>query len=97
MYLLILLLVGLLIGGAAADAGGGVPCCACTLVLTLVEQVADLQATPIDQFIEKVCTWFPPPLNTPCEEFFGAFGTVIIQDFLAGMLSLLAFHSLSIF
>ena len=60
------------------DRYGGTKCAGCTIVLILVESLADVHGTSIADEFAKLCTRLPVILREPCDEFVTVFGPIIV-------------------
>ena len=68
---------------ARADAAhGGIECAACTIVLGLAEQLAELHSQPIDHVIDDLCSYLPSPLSSACQTIINLYGKQIVHDYI---------------
>ena len=49
-------------------ADGGVNCAACTIIVHVLGQVAEIQSIPIDKLLDQFCSWLPAPIDEPCQK-----------------------------
>merc|ERR1712130_477144 len=63
----------------AAGQGGGNFCVGCTVIVSLVEQLAYIHNTPIVTEMEKFCNRFPGITKITCEAFVKKYGPAIIN------------------
>ncbi len=61
-----------------SDRYGGTKCAGCTIVLILVESLADVHGTSVESEFEKLCSRLPPAVREPCDAFVTVFGPIII-------------------
>ncbi len=57
---------------------GGSKCAGCTILLVVVESLADVHGTSIADEFAKLCTRLPSVLREPCDEFVTVFGPIIV-------------------
>lgn len=62
-----------------AEVNGGKKCAGCTVILGLVEQVAQVHAVPVSEAIGKVCSFLPSPLDTTCSTLIYLYGPNLIK------------------
>ncbi|ESO89739.1 hypothetical protein LOTGIDRAFT_164760 [Lottia gigantea] len=58
---------------------GGTNCAGCTLVVGLLEQLADVHNETIVKALERVCLMLPAKLQTPCDVFSEFIGPIILE------------------
>ena len=66
-------------GTMLGDANGGGGCAACTLIIGLLEQVAQLKNETIDKTIGNFCGHIDPHIAKGCTDFFNEYGAAIIK------------------
>jgi Saposin-like type B, region 2 len=64
---------------AFAAVNGGINCAACSVILGLVEQTAQLQAVPITNALSQVCSLLPSPLDYTCSTLIAWYGPNLIK------------------
>ncbi|GAM20502.1 hypothetical protein SAMD00019534_036770 [Acytostelium subglobosum LB1] len=69
-----------MLGGGRA--GGGIPCAACTILLTLLEQYSDIHEQSIDKSMQEVCKFFPDKISPICTYLVEKYGDEVIQYFM---------------
>ena len=66
--------------GGYADQNGGWNCISCTVVVSLVEQLAIINNSTIEQSLDKLCDMLPPgELQFACQQAVLIFGPVVIN------------------
>jgi acyloxyacyl hydrolase len=53
------------------------------LVVDIVEQLAVIHSATIEQVLDKICTYFPSPFDSTCQNFVNTYGPMIIAGFAA--------------
>ena len=72
----------LLVGSAPAvlaDVNGGKTCAACTVLLGLAEQTAQIHAVPVTQALAQVCSFLPSPYDYTCSTLISWYGPSLIK------------------
>jgi hypothetical protein len=67
------------------SSSSGFPCISCTIIISLVDQVAVIREVSVDKLLDEICTWFPAPITVPCEDFVTTFGDTIVNLLLKGL------------
>eukprot|EP01139_Manchomonas_bermudensis_P025059 Amastigsp_a844187_23.p2 type:complete len:613 gc:universal Amastigsp_a844187_23:1-1839(+) len=61
------------------DAGGGSNCAACTIVVGLLEQMAEINGRGIEDVLDKICSYFPAGvIQDSCTYFVNTYGEDLI-------------------
>ena len=64
------------------DANGGWNCLSCTVVVSLVEQLAIINNSTIEQSLDKLCNFLPAGLfRYSCQQAIELFGPIIINGY----------------
>jgi acyloxyacyl hydrolase len=64
------------------DVNGGIPCATCTAIVGVIEQVALVYNTTIDEALNKLCNYLPIGVfRFTCEQAADLFASVIIGGF----------------
>ncbi|KAF6041275.1 AOAH [Bugula neritina] len=58
---------------------GGLECATCTVLISLVDQLAEVNNQTIIEAFDSFCVMLPPKLGNPCQLFAEIFGPLIIQ------------------
>ena len=61
------------------DDTGGSTCVGCALILGVVEQTVELYNTTVDNAMEKLCSYLPGDLQTPCKTLISTYGPAVIE------------------
>ena len=68
------------LGDSPTPVNGGASCLACTLVVTLTEEVAIINNETISRSLERLCNYLPQGIfQLACQEAVEMFGPVIIS------------------
>ena len=59
---------------------GGVPCATCSVIVTLVEELAFVYNETVEKSLEKFCGFIPPGIfQLACQQAIESFGPIIIN------------------
>lgn len=72
-----MLMIGLPVQPVEASENGGMGCAACTLVVGLLEQSAQIHNRTLTQEAEVMCQWLPGFLATVCADLMGIVGPLV--------------------
>eukprot|EP00276_Gloeochaete_wittrockiana_P015046 CAMPEP_0184336098 /NCGR_PEP_ID=MMETSP1089-20130417/4522_1 /TAXON_ID=38269 ORGANISM="Gloeochaete wittrockiana, Strain SAG46.84" /NCGR_SAMPLE_ID=MMETSP1089 /ASSEMBLY_ACC=CAM_ASM_000445 /LENGTH=547 /DNA_ID=CAMNT_0026661037 /DNA_START=11 /DNA_END=1654 /DNA_ORIENTATION=- len=62
-----------------ASQGGGTPCAGCTMILTIVLDLAAIHNKAVDKALEDYCSILPPPIANPCIDFLDKYGALLVK------------------
>ena len=62
------------------DVNGGVTCATCTVLVGLVEQLAEVYNVSIDEALDKYCKFFPTGFREVCQSLIKLLGPAIIES-----------------
>jgi hypothetical protein len=65
--------------------GGGNNCLWCTIVMTVVEQLAVLHDKPVEHILDFLCDILPPGAKQSCEYFVDTYGAAVILAVESGL------------
>jgi len=63
------------------DNGGGLDCAACTVVVSLLEQLSLLHNKSVEALLDDICTIFPSEFTEICKYFVNTYGDQVIKLF----------------
>ncbi|XP_077983383.1 acyloxyacyl hydrolase-like [Glandiceps talaboti] len=61
------------------DANGGTDCAACTLIVSIVDQLSLVYQESIDQSMQRLCSYLPGQYQASCKQFIIIAGPIIID------------------
>nr|XP_006816952.1 PREDICTED: acyloxyacyl hydrolase-like [Saccoglossus kowalevskii] len=61
------------------DVNGGTDCAACTIIVSLIDQLSLVYSESIDQAMQRLCGYLPDQYNTVCKEFIYVAGPIIVD------------------
>ncbi len=59
--------------------GGGATCAGCTIVVGLVDQLAQIHQQTFDQVLDEICTWLPSELQPECYSLVVSYGPLVVK------------------
>lgn len=59
--------------------GGGIPCAACTIITSLLEQLSVIHDKPIEDVVAEICDYFTPEFQQLCTYLVDEYGQDVIK------------------
>jgi acyloxyacyl hydrolase len=59
--------------------GGGVECAACTVVISIIEQLTKFNEKSVEQILEEICDFFSLEFEEICNYFINNYGNIVIE------------------
>ncbi len=69
--------------GVGRGVNGGVPCAACTILLSLAEQLTQLHNETAEESLQRMCTFLPRKYQSACRLLIEALSPLIALEILA--------------
>jgi len=63
----------------APPPGGGIPCIACTVIVTFLDQLSNLHNKSVERVLDEVCDLFPGEAKVTCLFYVAKYGAAVLE------------------